>query len=219
MKGSNTAALLLTEAEQEKIKKAVREVEQATSGEIVPMIVSASYSYPRADLIGGFVFGLIAAIGIALVLRATDMWTFLAVFAVTFMLGYQIVTRVASLKRLFVPGDEMDEEVEEAAMTSFFTNDLHHTRDRTGILFYISLFEHRVRVLADQGINAKVDPAVWQEVVEMIVGGIKSGNPADAICEAVLRCGELVKEHFPVRQDDTNELRNLIIQEGPGAAK
>ena len=105
----------------------------------------------------------------------------------------------------------MREEVEEAAFTAFYANGLHHTRDLTGILIYVSVFERQVQVLADKGINDKVDPQVWQEVVAMVTDGIKAGTPGEALCKGVTRCGELVTERFPVKPDDTDELPNLII--------
>ena len=105
------------------------------------------------------------------------------------------------------------EEVEEAALTSFYRQGLNKTRDKTGILIFISVFEHQVRVLADQGINDRVDSSVWQELVDTIIAGIKTRRQAEAICVAVVRCGELLTEHFPIKHDDTDELSNLIVEE------
>jgi len=96
-------------------------------------------------------------------------------------------------------------------MVSFIEQGLHHTRDKTGILILISLFEHRVFVLADQGINDRVPKATWDEIVRMVTEGIRSGRTADALCAAVARCGELLEQHFPVKKGDTDELPNLIV--------
>jgi putative membrane protein len=46
----------------------------------------------------------------------------------------------------------------------------------------------------------------------MITDGIKQKRPADAICEAVEKIGELLKTYFPIKPDDTDELKNLIIE-------
>ena len=76
----------------------------------------------------------------------------------------------------------------------------------------ISLFEHRVQVLADSGINAKVPPHTWDQIVDIIIDGLKNKRSAAAICQAIERCGELLQEHFPRKHDDTDELPNLIIE-------
>ena len=88
---------------------------------------------------------------------------------------------------------------------------MYRTRDETGILIFVSVFEHRVWVLADRGINAKVDPGQWDSIVAHIVSGIKDGRQADAICEAVKEVGGILARHFPVKADDVDELDNLII--------
>lgn len=89
---------------------------------------------------------------------------------------------------------------------------MHRTRDETGVLIFISVFEHTVTILADRGINTKVQDGQWNGIVKNIVQGIKQKRHADAICEAVKNIGEILKKHFPVKQDDTDELKNLIVE-------
>jgi putative membrane protein len=48
--------------------------------------------------------------------------------------------------------------------------------------------------------------------VNIITAVIKKKRPADAICEAVEKIGALLKENFPIKPDDTDELKNLIIE-------
>ena len=62
----------------------------------------------------------------------------------------------------------------------------------------------------DEGIDLK--GFTDDEIVAMIIEGIKSDNQADAICKAVDEMGRILKEHFPIKADDTNELRNLIVE-------
>jgi putative membrane protein len=75
----------------------------------------------------------------------------------------------------------------------------------------ISLLEHRVQVLADRGINQKVAPGTWNEIVGIITAGIKSGQACDAFCKAIERCGEILAAHFPRQTDDRDELPNRLV--------
>ena len=218
----NLAKNFLSAEEQERIVTAVKKAETLTSGEIVPMVVSCSYHYPMSNMIGALAGSLILALGATfLVTRLRswggpelfDLWIFPAVFAVAFLLLFLVVKHVPALKRVFITKAEIAEEVEEAALTSFYRRGLGDTRDKTGILIFISVFERQVHVLADQGINERVEKGVWQEVVDTIVQGIKSRRQAEAVCAAVLRCGELLQEHFPIKPDDTDELENLIVED------
>lgn len=218
----NLAAKFLTEEEKREVETCVKEVEKNTSGEIVPMVVSASYHYPMSNMIGALIFGLLIAIVVTLLfsirkswggVTALDLWLFPAVFAVCFLLFHELVKRISWLKRIFITKAEINEEVEEAALTSFYRNGLNNTRDRTGILIFISVFERRAFVLADEGINANVDTGVWQEIVDTVVQGIRQRRQAEEICRAIRRCGDLIRKAFPIKADDTDELDNLIVED------
>ncbi len=215
---ANLAEKFLSKQDREKIENAVREAEKNTSGEIVPMVVSRSYHYPLSDVIGGIVFAfplsliLTYFIGGWLWIGDFNLWLFLGIIAVLFIIFHQIIKRSSGLKRLFISDREMDEEVEEAAITSFFGEGLYRTRDETGILVFISIFEHKVWVLADRGINEKVKKGQWDEIVSMIINGIKNNNQAEAISKAIDEMGRILKEHFPIKADDTDELRNLVVE-------
>jgi putative membrane protein len=71
--------------------------------------------------------------------------------------------------------------------------------------------EHRVEVLADRGINSKVDRVLWQEIVHTLTAGLKSGQACDAFCKAIARCGEILATHFPRQADDKDELPNRLV--------
>lgn len=206
-----SAQEFLTQAEQQQIRDCVTEVEKTTSGEIVPLIASASSDYPRAQGSGALVLGLAVSIPTCMVLGREDMWTALVALLAAYSLAYVALAMLPCLRRIFVQKREMADEVEEGAMTSFYIHGLNNTRDKTGILIYVSVYEKQVQILADTGINEKVDSGTWDAVVSELSRGIKEGNKADAICHAIKRCGELVTEKFPIKHDDTNELPNLII--------
>ena len=207
-----SASEFFSKEEQQKIEAAVKAAEETTSGEIVPMVVDASYEYPRADLIGAGSLAMAVGLLVSWAVGGESIWWFLPVFIVGFFAFQQLIRNWPDLKRKLISPDELTEEVREKALVSFVEQGLHETRDKTGILILISLFEHRVQVLADSGINAKVPEHTWEELVETITAGLKAGDACTAVCKAVERCGELLQEHFPIKDDDSNELPNLIIE-------
>ena len=207
-----TAADFFTSEEQQRIEAAVKNAESRTSGEIVPMVVDSSYDYPRAELIGGGTLALAVASLISWQLGNESIWWFLPVFIGGFFAFQRLIRMLPNFKRKLIHPDEMTAEVKEKAMISFLEQELHHTRDRTGILILISLFEHRVQVLADSGINEVVPEHSWEEIVTIITAGLKSGDACAAVCRAVERCGELLTENVPIKHDDSDELPNLIIE-------
>ncbi len=208
---SNSADKFLTAAERLQIEARIAEAEKRTSGEIVVMVVPSSYHYPLASMLGSSFLAILLGIAVALLFGQDSMWFFLSVFGISFMVLHEIIKRVNIIKRVFVTASDMKWEVEEAAIQSFYHRKINHTLDHTGILIYISLFERKVRVVADQGISAKVAKEVLQDIVNIIVHGIGGKEHGNAIAEAVDRCGEILARHFPVKPTNQNELGNEVI--------
>ncbi len=212
------AKSFLTNEEQLAVTREVQRAELETSGEIVPMIVSASHGYPLAAVTGGALLALPASLiltsllGSYLWLGPRNMYLFLVFFALLYPLLRLAVNRSVALKRMFLSSRQVDEEVREGAITSFFGEGLYRTREENGILLFVSVLEQRVWILGDRGINERIAPETWQDIVSELTEGIRAGRQGEALCAAVRRVGEILKTHFPYRRDDTDELHNLIIR-------
>lgn len=197
-----------------RISAAVAAAEKGTSGEIVPVFVEASGRYAEAAWRAGTILGAIAVVA-GFVLAYDPMtghvWTPLLVFAAGFAAGTLAALGTPGLLRLLSGRQAMDELVSLRAEAAFTREQVFATRDRTGILIFVSLLERKVRVLADSGIHAKVADGTWDGVVAKVVSGMKAGRPADGIVDAVDLCGQLLRQHgFVARPDDTNELSDAL---------
>ena len=211
------AEKFLTAAEQQNITDVVQEMERTTSGEIVPMIVSRSHDYPMATVTCCVSMALPLSllltnvIGARIWIGPQNMWFFLGVFTILYIMLYPLITRSDQLKHFFLNRKQAAKEVEDAALSAFYRQKLHKTRDANGILLYISVMEKMVWILADTNINAKIDQKEWDSIITEITTGIKAGQSAKAICQAVQSIGHILHRHFPVQKDDQDELHNLII--------
>jgi len=114
---------------------------------------------------------------------------------------------IPALRRAVVSDETVKIRVERRARQAFLEEEVFTTRERTGILIFLALFERRVVVLGDEGINRVVDQAEWDGVVTRLVSGIRSGRPGPALVEAITECGRLLEERgVAVRADDVDEL-------------
>lgn len=199
-----------TDQEKERIRQAVIAAESKTAGEIVPMLVTSSARYTEVELIG-LIVGLL--VGMIAELLWSDPWgsQYLNLWPVAGALVGFLLCRIPAIKRLLIPQKRVAEAVHSLALASFTQHGLHYTRGHTGILVLVSLLEHRVEVLADRGINAKVEPSTWQEVSKILVDGLKSNQPCEAFCKAIARCGEILAAHFPRQPDDKDELPDSLV--------
>jgi putative membrane protein len=203
----------LSPEEIDRINKSVTEAEGKTAGEIVPMVVRASDDYPHLFFIGG-VLGLFLAAALVIVLEESPLpGTWVPALLGGFVGGYLLFLGFPGVRRMALGRDVAVREVMERALRAFHEHALSRTRRRTGILILISLFERQVQVLADEGINAQVPQETWNELVQIILAGIREGKPGDAICRAIERCGDILAERFPIEPDDVNELPNQLIIE------
>jgi len=208
---TKSAKVFFTQEERQRIEEAVRAAELRTSGEIVPMVVDASYDYPRAEILGGGLLALALAVTTSWAFLHESLWHFLWIFAVAYLPAVWSIRALPPLKRRLISPREVAEEVEEKAIVSFVEQGLHRTRDATGILILISLFERRVHVLADKGINDVVPPGTWDGIVEIVTDGVRRDDACNALCVAIARCADLLETNFPRKADDTDELPNLIV--------
>jgi putative membrane protein len=199
-----------TNAEKERIHQAIIAAESKTAGEIVPIIVTSSARYTEVELLG-LVAGLFS--GIVVEWFWSDPWgsEYLNLWPVIGALVGFLTGRMSIIKRLVASKDRVTEAVHTLALASFSQHGLHYTRDHTGILIIVSLLEHRVEVLADRGINTKVEAGTWQEIVHVLTTGLKSNQACDAFCKAIERCGEILATHFPRQADDKDELPNRLV--------
>jgi putative membrane protein len=208
---------LFSEQDRQRLAEAVKAAERSTSGEIVPYIVGHSDTYPEALWRAGSLVGLLILCVFSVLYLATDVWLPYGVAEVAAFviagcgLAILALALVPSLKMLFVPSSMLTQRVEERASMAFLAEEVFKTRERTGIMVFVSLLERRVRVMGDSGINTHVAQEEWDDVVRTIVAGMKAGRPADALVDAIGKCGALLeKRGVQIRPDDTDELDNAL---------
>jgi len=208
---------IFTPEAQAEIRSAVDRAEEGTAGEIVPFVVAASDSYEGA-LWKGAAFG-----ALVLSLAAAGVWMYREPWGLPISLwligpplvgaalGYLLAGAVPSLRRALIGPEVIGRRVQRRAGVAFLDEEVFRTRDRTGILLFLSLFERQVVVLGDEGINQKVDEEEWQGIVSRLIAGIKADHSVAALVGAINECGELLRRRgVEIRSDDTNELSDEL---------
>jgi putative membrane protein len=204
---------LFPAADRDRINAAVKEAEKKTSGEIVPYVVDMSDTYEVAEWRAGVLLGVMGIAVFAGLRRFTDAWLpldFLEVSLVTMFAaaaGAFLTHIIPPLQRLFAGKHLMDRRVRQRAAQAFIAEEVFATRDRTGIMIFVSLLEHKVLVLGDTGIHAKVEQSDWDGIVGRLVSAIRTGKPSEGMIDAIRSCGSLLEAHGVARRpDDTDEL-------------
>ena len=210
----------LSEADLDRVRVAVGEAEKRTGGEIVPFVVRQSGDYDVATWRAASVGALLAAAAALGVSSLYDGWGLSwlyaswAVEAATIaggVVGALVGEYVPAVRRLLAGPGLLAETVHRRAAEAFLDEEVFGTRDRTGILLFVSLFEHRIEVVGDSGINAKVEAAEWVEVVDRVRAGIRQNDLAGGLVSAVDLCGDLLhRRGVALREDDADELSDGV---------
>jgi len=196
-----------------RIKAAVFEAESKISGEIVPVFVESSGRYTIANYRGG----LIAAISTFLTIIFLDRYApqyaiydplmILVIFLLAGIAGAFASHYILPFKRMLASQQHLDASTRVRAEKAFLEQEVFNTRERTGILIFVSFFEKEVIVVADKGISKVVEQKEWDALVRLIIEGIRKDKLIDGLEAAIRRSGEILLEKGFLRaEDDINEL-------------
>lgn len=214
MTGYSRAAHFFNSAEKEAIAAATRAAESRTIGEIAVMVVDASSRYREAEVFGGITLGSISAFLVTVFFFHESIWWYVPLTLVFFFPAWLIFRKIPALKIHFAGPARRELAVQGRALRAFYEKGLYRTANNTGVLFFISILERKVWILADKGIYEKITPDRLNGFAKAVSEGIRQGRAAEALARAILEAGELLREHFPIIDGDMNELPDAIMIEG-----
>jgi putative membrane protein len=211
MKGYSRAAHFFNPAEKEAIEAATRKAESRTIGEIAVMVVDASSRYREAEVFGGITLGNIIAFLITIFFCDESIWWYVPLTGIFFFPSWLLLRKIPALNIRFASPSRRANAVQGRALRAFYEKGLYRTAKSTGVLFFISILERKVWVLADKGIYEKITQTRLNAFAKAVSEGIRQGRAADALTKAIHEAGELLREQFPMIDGDTNELPDAIM--------
>ena len=87
---------------------------------------------------------------------------------------------------------------------------MHRTKARNGVLILLAPERREFAILGDQGIDAVVPPAYWEEERDIMQAHFRRGDFCGGLVAVIQQIGEKLQTHFPYQQDDENELPDEI---------
>jgi len=189
----------------EAVERAVREAERGTAAELIVVVARRSGSY--LDVAFG-VGGAAAMATLLVALFAPAAFPPLAVaieVPAVFAIAAWLAHRTPGLLRAFAPASRLRAQVERAAAGHFLSEAVHGTRERTGLLIYLSLLEEAVALVPDLGLEGRLPSAVWSEV--RWGEGVDAARPRtqEDVLRGIASIGEILKVRVPSDGTDVNE--------------
>jgi putative membrane protein len=199
--------------ERKRIEQAVAAAERRTAAEFVTVIAASSGNYLYLPTLAAAAATLLLS-GLALFVPWPFRLTvgeFYAGQVVGFAALY-LLFRWRPVRHRLVPKGAQRARAKLRAHQLFLDLGLAATRDRTGVLFFVSVAEHYVEILTDRGVRAVVDDPVWAKTVAEFTAAVRRRRIGEGFLAAIESCTSVLAERLPVRPGDRDELPNRLIE-------
>jgi putative membrane protein len=200
--------MLLTDDDRWAITAAIRAAEQRTCGQIVCVLARSSSDYSAVPIQWAALLALVAPWPLIYFTQLTVQRIFLIQIAVFVVAA--LILSWSPLRMALVPRAVRRARAHRGAIEQFFLRGLANTRHRCGVLIFVSLAEHYARIVADQGIAAKVPQSAWQGAVDALTAHMRAGEIGRGFIAAIERCGDVLAAHAPPA-DPPDELPDRIF--------
>lgn len=87
---------------------------------------------------------------------------------------------------------------------------MHQTAERNGVLVYLATRSRKFAVLGDEQLHQRVGEAFWNDIRDLMAGHFREERFVEGLTGGIALIGERLREHFPHRDDDVNELSDDI---------
>jgi uncharacterized membrane protein len=84
------------------------------------------------------------------------------------------------------------------------------TEQRNGVLIYLAVRNRKFAIIGDKGIHKAVPDDFWDNIKAKMLDFFRDGKFCDGLVYAITQSGEHLKQFFPHKSDDINELPDDI---------
>jgi putative membrane protein len=188
----------LTADERRKIDTAISAVEQSTSGDLEVMVTRASDRYSLYPVLWAG-FGALALAGIAALLRPGLNGRSVIIIQVLVLIVLTALCDWMPIRLWLVPTHVKHAHARQLAHREFHAHFADDKATRECILFFVSLGEHYVEIIADHETHARVPSNVWNKMIGDFTAAVAADRVADGLLGAIESCGAILKTHYPRR--------------------
>jgi len=201
----------LTHSEKERLREAIRAAEAKTHGEIVTVIARTSGDYFYYPTLWAALIA-IASPAMLLALPVSPGPLGIVELQLVVFVLLAAALRWPPIKMRLVPRAVQRLHASRRARDQFHAQGLHRTRERSGVLLFVSVAEHYVEVIADEGIHKRVPEGTWHELVAAFTARVKAAQIGEGFIDAVNAIGGHLQSHFPAEAGNPNELPDHLIE-------
>ena len=195
-----------------RITAAIHAAEKSTSGEFVAVVARASDHYLLLPLLWSAILALLFP-GACVLAGVSLPWVRIYQLQLLIFIALAVLLlSVPGLHLKLIPRQVKHAHASRLARAQFYAQGVQLTAHHSGVLFFVSLAERYVEIVADKGIHEKLGEARWRSIIDLFVAQVRRGNVVDGFVDAIGACGTAMAEHYPPDPDDTSELSDGLIE-------
>lgn len=203
----------LRDEPRQRLKKAVEAVEARSAAEIMVVVRPWSAHYRHVDLAAGAALAFIMLIVALFAPVNFTPWQVVIEVAVAFVVGGFLMAFATPVRLALAGSKHIDQHVQTAAEAHFTRLGVDRTRDRSGVLVYVSLLEQRCHAVPDVGVTNAMTDDEWTPLANALNDAVAQGGVgpegAARLAVAIEALGDPLETGLPRREDDINELPDL----------
>lgn len=196
-----------------KLWQTIEEIEDQSMVEIVVIAKPRSASYNEVPLLWGIATAFVITSVLMFIPYEIDSY-YIYLFAIAaFFIAALLTFVLPPMRKLFVRKKSINRAVEIMARAIFQKGKVRNTKEKIGVLFYVSLFEKQVYILPDMGAQEMVPDGEWEKISRDFMTIFSKANPAEALLVELKKCQPVFSKYIPPIENDINELPdNLEVE-------
>ena len=195
-----------------RITAAIHAAEKNTSGEFVAVVARASDHYVFLPLLWSAILALLFP-GACLLAGSSLRWVH--IYQLQLLIFIALAVLLLSLPGLhlkLIPRHVKHTHASRLAQAQFYAQGVQLTPHHSGVLFFVSLAERYVEIVADKGIHEKLGERHWQGIIDRFVAQVRRGRVVDGFVDAIGACGTAMAQHYPPDPGDISELSDGLVE-------
>ena len=184
----------------------IEDIENNSQVEIVAMIKANSGNYRDISLLSGAVLLFLAYTYFMFAPTVFDVYRIYFMTILAFFIGFALVDFIPPLQKALAGKKRIEKNVEVYSRAIFQKGGIRHTSKKTGILIYVSIFEKKIKIVADKGTEAMLPAKESEKLKTEFQETFQSANFQTSFLEKLKNSQAVFSKYIPSVEDDINEL-------------
>ena len=189
-----------------KLYQTISDIENNSLVEVVTIIRQQSEDYKDvgltvAAIFTGVIFTLMMFVPIDI-----DAYLIYIITIATFLFSFYLTMSVPAILKLFIKQKRINRSVEIMSRAIFQKGGMRFTKDRIGVLFFVSYLEQKIIIVADRGAKQTVPQEEWNSIQAQFDECFNEGSVSENILKALSNTKDIFNSYIPPVENDINEL-------------